>query len=536
VAPLREAEAVELFCERSQLGRDETVAAICRRLDCLPLAVELAAARTSVLSLRQILERLPERLDLFRGARDVEARQRTLRATIAWSYDLLPPAERHLFPRLSVFVGGSTLEAACEVCGATLDDLESLVDKNLLRHTGDRFWMLETIREFALDQLADSPSAEEVWNGWADYYLGLAGASDRDLRGPDQAAAFKRLGAERDNFRAALTRLLDRDPLAALRLVAALWGFWWMRGYSEEGGTMLLDALERADHEPTEARASALVGAGVFAYAPSQVQVQESTRLLQDGLTCARTAGSTRIEINALSLLSIYSALGRRNRIRLGEDAINLARAYGDRWLLGLVTGNHGVLMGEFGETEESVELMSEAYRLCRGVGDTWRAAQWLSNLGWSALCAGDSREARTKLNESLRLARGIENDRTICASTMRLGWADLLDEDHDGARSRFEEAAEIARRLGRGPLGAMTLWGFAQVTAARGDADRAARLAGAASALHGPGGFDPTETIRLSRHAEDARAALGEYAWQNAWADGSELDLDDALGLALGE
>src|SRR4051812_12431230 len=156
VAPLAESEAVELFCARSRLGASDDIAELCRRLDNLPLAVELAAARTSVLSPGQILERLAERLDLLKAGRDAEARQRTLRATIEWSHDLLSADEQRLFARLSVFAGGCTLEAAAPVGGAALDTLQSLVDKSLVRHTEERFWMLETIREFALERVEET--------------------------------------------------------------------------------------------------------------------------------------------------------------------------------------------------------------------------------------------------------------------------------------------------------------------------------------------------------------------------------------------
>ncbi len=164
-------EGVELFCARAGVGPGETVAELCRRLDNLPLAIELAAARIDVLSPEQILDRISHRLDLFRGGRDTDPRQQTLRATITWSYELLAPDEQALFARLSIFAGGFTFEAGVEVSDATLDGLESLVDKSLLRHTGERFWMLETIREFASEQLDGSAEADETQRRHAWYFL-----------------------------------------------------------------------------------------------------------------------------------------------------------------------------------------------------------------------------------------------------------------------------------------------------------------------------------------------------------------------------
>ena len=169
VPPLAESEAVSLFCTRSQLEPTDEIAELCARLDSLPLAVELAAARTKALSPAQILERLSQRLDLLRGGRDADPRQQTLRATIEWSYDLLTPEEQQLFTRLAVFAGGCTLEAAEEVADADLDTLQSLVEKSLLRFSGERYWMLETIREYAGEKLGEG----ETQQRFADHFVGL---------------------------------------------------------------------------------------------------------------------------------------------------------------------------------------------------------------------------------------------------------------------------------------------------------------------------------------------------------------------------
>ena len=534
VAPLAATEATELFTARTAaLGHDagdaESVGELCARLDNLPLAVELAAARTGLLAPAEILSRLGGRLDRLKGGRDADPRQQTLRATIAWSHDLLDPPEKELFARLAVFAGGATIEAVEAVCDADLDVLTSLLDKSLVRRTGERVWMLETIREFASEQLAASPAADDLRDRHAGYCLALAEASDRDLRGNGQVEALRRLASEHDDLRVAFHRLLERDSSAALRLVAALWIFWFMSGHFREGRELLAAVLEQAPLEPTEARASALVGAGLFA--SEQGDHAESRGLLEVGLADARAVGSARMEANAVSLLSFVDAFGRDEQIRLGEEAMSRARTSGDRWMLGLVTGNHGVLMARLGEPEKAIELTEEAYRLCRGVGDVSLSALWLSNLAGAALDGGNTAAARRRLDESRELARLIDDTRGTAQALILLGWVELLEGDFGHAFSCFEESAAIARRLGLKWLGAEAIWGFAEIAGAGCDTDRAARLAGAALAA-GATGFD--QPAQFTAHVDDARAALGESAWEKARDEGAALDLDAALRLAL--
>ena len=538
VAPLAAPEAVELFRARTAAmgfdpGDADSIAELCSRLDNLPLALELAAARAGLFAPAEILSRLGGRLDRLKGGRDVDPRQQTLRTTISWSHDLLDPSERELFAALAVFTGGATIDTVEAVCNADLDVLTSLFDKSLVRRTGARVWMLETVREFASEQLAADPTADEIGDRHADHYLALAESWDRELRGPGQAQALERFASERENMRSAVERLLDRDSSKALRLVAALGRFWFLRGQYQEGRELLAAALEQAPAEATEARASALVGAGLFASEQGDNQV--ALGLLEEGLACARATGSTASEAVALSLLSFFSKFGKDEQIRLGEEAIALARASGDRGLLGAMIGNHGVVMGRLGENEKVTALTEESYRLARGVGDVFMSGIALSNLAADALQEGDAATARARLNESLELAQLIENTRGISYALADFGWLALLEGELVGALSCFEEAAAIARRLGVRSAGAYMIWGMAQVAAAAGDADRAARLAGAAVAYGSTARFDPTDSMPSVRHLDAARAALGEGAWQKAWAEGAELDLDAALGLASG-
>ncbi len=538
VDPLDANSATELFSARAtalgvDAGEPEPVAELCARLDNLPLAIELAAARATLLPPAELLARLGDRLDGLRGGRDADPRQQTLRATIGWSHDLLDRPERELFACLSVFTGGATLDAVEAVCGSGLDVLASLLDKSLVRRTDERVWMLETIRGFAAEQFAAYPDADELRNRHAAHYVTFAEDADRKLRGAGHAEALRQFTSELDNLRAVFERLRDTDPASALRLAAALWTFCFQSGHFHEGREKLQAALDRAGPEPTEARASALVGAGLLALELGAYE--ESISCLEEGLICARTVGSTRSEAIALSLLAARPDLDQDERVRLGENAIAVARASGDRSVLGLVTGNHGALLLDFGESERAHDLLEQAYRLCRGVGDVSLTALWLANLASNALRKRHTVDARARLDESLELARLIDDTRGVGVASVGLGWVELLEGDLDRASSRFEEGAEIARRLGTRAVGAEALSGFAQVAAGRGDPDRAARLAGAAAAVGGSwAGYDPTSSLTFAPHLEEARAALGDQAWQKSWDEGAEFDFDAAMRLAL--
>ena len=267
VSPLADPEAVELFCARARAEPEEAVHELCRALDNLPLALELAAARASVLSPSQILERLSGRLDLFKGGRDADPRQQTLRATIEWSHELLLAEEKLLFARLAVFPG-CTLESAEEVADADLDTLQSLVDKSLLRRSEDRFWMLETIREYATERLEESGETEELELRHAQHFLALAEEAEPHLEDEvlgDGGEWLDRLDRELDNFRSALDQLgASGETERALRLAGALSDLWASRGHVAEGRRRLESAL-RADKRPTAARAKALNAAAELA-------------------------------------------------------------------------------------------------------------------------------------------------------------------------------------------------------------------------------------------------------------------------------
>ena len=390
VDPLREREAVELFVQRalavsSDFAANGEVAEICRRLDCLPLAIELAAARVKALSPSILLERLEQRLPLLAGgSRSAPERQRTLRATIAWSHDLLAPAEQGLFARLAVFAGGCTLEAAEAICGADVDAIASLVDKSLLRRTGDRYWMLETIREFAaerLDELVDAPSLRD---GHAAWYVELAERARPELRAREARTWLERLDSEHANLRAALEHLLESgDADGALRLSGAIWPYWQTRGHWTEGRRYLTAAVALgADLEP-ERLVNSLWGGSILALWQGDIDEGEqlASRILEISKTAVEQEHVYAVAIHLLAIVA--SRRGERDRaLALLEESVAIGRGGGEQWLFSIALNNLGdQLMGE-GEYERAIELFEESLAIGEARGDLDRRARAYNNLG----------------------------------------------------------------------------------------------------------------------------------------------------------
>jgi predicted ATPase len=319
VPPLASSEAVSLFCERSRLEPSEELPELCARLDNLPLAVELAAARTKALSPAQILERLSQRLDLLKGGRDADPRQQTLRTTIQWSYDLLSIEEQRLFRALSVFSGGCTLEAAEEVADASLDTLQSLVEKSLLRFTDSRYWMLETIREYAGGRLEEAGDAGRVNERHRDWFVSLAEQADMSSRGGDRMW-FDLLEAENDNARVAVdaARRLGQTDVE-LRLATHLWQFWAERGHVGEGVRVLEDALDRSLDQPPRA----ILGR---CYLRNMTSRSDYSTLLSEAEAVAAAAardGDVFTQVQALTMIGLID--GTRGRWADAEVAFERA-------------------------------------------------------------------------------------------------------------------------------------------------------------------------------------------------------------------
>jgi predicted ATPase/DNA-binding SARP family transcriptional activator len=512
VPPLTEEEAVELFAARAQAARPgfaldgarTHVAELVRRLDGLPLAIELAAARSSELSPGQMLGFLTNRLELVTaGPRDVAARQQTLRATIEWSYDLLDEAERALFARLGVFAAGCTLAAAEGVCAADLETLASLVDKSLVREQegpdGDpRFEMLETIREYALERLDESGEAEAVRRKHAEHFLALIKEAEGHVFAADQSSWLERLEVDHANLNAArlfLTRSGSRE--LALELVAAIWRFLYVGGRLTEGRTWLEEALAET-HEPTIPRVRALQGAGMLATSQN-----------------ANEHGRKRI-----------------------EEALALARQLGDTWGIAAsqnLLGTHSLLGGD---EERAVALHDESVVLFREVGDQRMLSAATANLGVSAFSRGDYDRAVDLLEESLTIARSLQSTKDVAMMLNTLGLATLCQSHVDEGEALLRESLALAEQ---GEFKVVVLWGLeglAAVAAARGEAERAARLLGAsdglAEALAVPLIEIPYVRPIRERSVAAARGELQEPAFAAALAEGRSMTLEDAIAYAL--
>ena len=491
VLPLADAEAVALFAERARVDADETVAELCRQLDNLPLALELAAARVAVLTPEQILERLSGRLDLLKGGRDADPRQRTLRTTIAWSYELLDGDERRHFARLAVFRGGCTLTAAERVLDADLDVLQSLVDKSLLRRAGERFWMLETIREFAGEHL-DDPDCHDRH---AAYYVGLAEDAFPHLTGSPKHW-LDLLAAEHDNLRAVLDHLETvADTEHALQLAGALSRFWIMRGHFREAAVRL-ERLLAADPRPTAGRARALNGAAAAALN------------LRDPVTAAARTG----------------------------EAFALHRQLGDTWGAAYSLFLQALGATEEGRFAEALPLFERCAEEFRALGDDHYALVAADGVAWSAGSLGDPERRRRGHENVLRDARA-QGDWAIAAAQLEQLSRFAMDEGRtDDALAMLAEALQMKCDLELPATILESLVRFADTLAVAGRPADAARLLGAAETLQtalGGGGFTWVAEVNAATHRTLERL-LAPAALDAATTEGRRLTLDDAVALAI--
>ena len=496
VPPLAQPEAVELFSTRSRLPADGTIEVLCRRLENLPLAVELAAARASVLSPKQILERLSGRLDLLKGGRDADPRQQTLRATIEWSYDLLALEEKDLFCSLAVFAGGATLEAAERVVDANLDTLQALVDKSLVRHSGDRFWMLETIREFAIERLEASGEADALRRRHVDYFLALAEEAEPNLRSAEPKAWLERLGPENDNLRAALDRLeMWADEDGASRLSGALDEFWCPRMEHPEGRRHLEAAL-RIGKSQTPARLKALIAAA---------------HLTRDDSEPA--AGAI-----------------------LAEEALSLAHDLSDQRGTGSATLWLGACVADEGDFDQARQLFDEAARLLDDVGEHLNALFARRLLAWMYYELGERGRARALHEANLVRAREL-GSRDLEASILgALSEYAVEDGRINDAVSLVAAAIRIGLDLGNHGGIANDLCKGASTLAATGGSEPAVQMVASTAAWHEEIGGKPLPYLAElnERTLNSSRSQLGDTAFAMAWEAGKRMTLETAAAMAL--
>ena len=499
VPPLASSEAVALFCERSGLESSREITELCAGLDSLPLAVELAAARTKALTPTQILDRLSDRLDLLKGGRDADARQQTLRATIAWSYDLLSEEEQRLFRALSVFAGGCTLDGAEGVAGADLDTLQSLVEKSLLRYSNERYWMLETVREYAADTLAD---AQELHRRHARFYTEVAVAFELALQGSSgTAASWTRLSDEYQNVRAALAWACGTggDAHIALELIRALRRFWWQRGAFREGELWCRSALAVSVEEPPGERARAIRALSNMALGTGDLDT--SLALLDECLQVARAERDADLEVGVLI------------------DRVIVYQSLGDMRLASQTSG--------------------EAIELARTLGDAGRVATASLNLGYLLLLESDYARAAELFHDALNTIREIEGEQAIAVPLGNLAIVALHRGEPALGAAQIRESIVLFRETGEVPGIVSSLIVAGALLAFVGDSAVAVKALAVSTSLREEMEFDlaaiPAEASIYEETLSALRARFGEAEFETLWSRGSRRDdrgelLDEVL------
>jgi len=517
-------EALRLFVERARSRlpafelNDENAGAVvevCRRLEGMPLAIELAAGRVRVLSVEQIARRLEDSLKLLSaGDRTAAPRHQTLRATLEWSYGLLSEQERDLFRRLSVFAGGWALEAA-EAVGAgegieeedVLDLLGGLVDKSLVvaEAGGEgeqlRYRMLEPVRQYGLEMLEESGEAGQSRDRHAGWFLELAEEAEPHLKGRWQVAWLERLEREHSNLRAAIRWLLEEDEIRAVaRFACALWLFWWYHGHQGEGRRYVEEVLKNDAALPIDLRAQ---------------------------VVWVRASMSYGLESSELTM-------------QLWEESVVLFRQTGDKFGLGMALSGTGIAAMQQGDMERASSLFNEGLKLLREVDSKWGVGNVLPYLGLISLNKYDYAQATRYFEEALALARELDNKLTIYLSLYSLALASRAQNDHERAQELYAEGLRAAVEAGDKANTAYCLEGLAELIAERGEPERAARLFGASEALleavGAPRYVHAQDRALYERAVEALRSRLNEEAFAAIWSEVRAMTLGQAVEYALSE
>jgi predicted ATPase/class 3 adenylate cyclase len=592
VPSLPEGDSVRLFFERALAiapnfvltNRNKpSVIQICHRLDGIPLAIELAAARVNVLHVDQIAARLNDRFRLLTGgSRTALPRQRTLRAAIDWSYDLLAESERRLFRRVSVFAGGFSLEAAETVCAGdkasmeeVLDLLSRLVEKSLVLvekvEFEARYSMLDMVRQYGRERLLECGEAEVSARRHRDYFLTLAEKAVPELIGSDQASWFDRLDFEHENFRAALTWCqAEAEGIdSALRLTAALSRFWFVRGYFEEGRMWLKDAITRATAVKRTAEwAKALRGAGTLAlmqddYVSSRSLYEEAFAIFQElddrgamaatlvslantswaqrqftsaqseaeeALKRFRELGTARGIATALSILAatLHQRAEDERARSLLEESLTIFRQLNLKDGIAHNLDALGVIASSNGDFATSRSLHGESLAIHRQLGDKAKISTVLSNVGHASLGLGDLDAAEAAFTESLQVARQLGGRRWLALALHNLGLTALNRGDYKLAREHLLNALRDRAELGDNVDIAYSLEGLAALDVAEGNLTRAARMLGSAEALRATIGVprERSEEDRYQQLMHSLRTQLNTEHFETEWAAGKSTQL----------
>ncbi len=504
VPSLSPQDGTELFVTRARqvdasFVGTQAASELCRRLDDLPLALELAAARTAVFSPEQLLERLGQRLDLLKGGRDVDPRQATRRTTIGWSYDLLESDEQRLFARLAVFVGGCTFEAAEAVCGADADTLQSLIDKSLVRRRdgagGPRYWMLETIREFAAEQL-ESTEDDKLHRRHAEFVAALAERADPHLRhGPDQQQWGDRVAEDYGNVRTAMQFGLDQAPELALRIVGNLAFFVWLRGGFLEARAWVDESLASAEGQPPQLVGRAHECGAVICERLGDIEAE--AHHADEAYAAFAEIGDEHGIANALRERGKAAIWARdfEGPRAIYEELAVLADRIGDAWNGAIALNNLGDLALQAGEWEQVVDLCGRSSAIRRGLGDRWGAALALANVATAELHLG-------------RLENAGRTVRVALEDSLEVGGMMVV-------AACLDVSALLAPALGR--------------------AGDAARLLGASARLRSELGSvrDAFEGKLIDAMTASVRASLGEDAFAAEFEHGRGMSLEEAAACA---
>jgi predicted ATPase/class 3 adenylate cyclase len=544
--------AVALFCERARahdpdfrLGdaNASAVAEVCRRIDGLPLAIELAAARCALLSPREIAERLETALGtLGTGARDAPARQHTLRATIDWSHNLLSDAEKRCFARFAVFAGGATVEAAEAITGADLDTLDGLVAKNLLilrqdAHAAARLEMLETIRAYATERFAAAADAQAVREAHYRYYLALAQdyGTERALTSAGRQAHLARLDADVDNLHAALAHAIGHDDAGpALAMCVALGRYWRMRHRYADALEWINEALNMpgADAHPA-LRVRALCTKAIALWPLGRGVEQPAT--LAEAEATARTLADPLVLSHALQVRASFDAgsYALDHADAVANEALDLATATDDDWEIAAAAYAHAMAAPDITELRTRVD---RAAALLDDVGNAYDLADLHAAAAYGALQMGSDRDAKEYVGRATPTTRGLNDPFLWMLLQGNSGLAALLTGDTDAARQAFGEELTLCRDLVYLPFASEGLAGLAAVSALHGDDHRAARLLGAAAAHRYGQPKDPVDARLDATFFDPARTRHGAHAWHAAAREGSALSFEDAIAYALQE